>query len=77
MRLILICVAALALGCAGMTTDKCRSYAMLAEMIALQLAEDVDPASPEGYELRQRWAEVGERAVAAGCEQWAKQTPPS
>lgn len=70
---ILICVIAISvLGCATLTADRCKGYATLAKAIALQLAHDIDPASPEGKELRERWAEVGELAAQAGCEQWTE-----
>lgn len=63
----------LSLGCANtMTSDKCKGYATLAKVIALQLASDIDPASPESKELRERWAAVGELAAKAGCEEWAE-----
>ena len=66
----------LPLGCANtMTADQCKGYATLAKAIALQLASDIDPASPESKELRERWAEVGELAAQAGCEQWAEAEP--
>ncbi len=68
----LIVLACLGLGCANtLTADQCKSYTTLATAIALQLAQDIDPASPESKELRARWAEVGELAAQAGCEQWA------
>ncbi len=63
----------LSLGCANpITADQCKGYATLAKVIALQLAQDIDPASPESKELRERWAEVGELAAQSGCEQWAE-----
>jgi hypothetical protein len=71
MRLMLFLVV-LSLGCAGTTANKCKGYVKLSTMIALQLAEDIDPASPESKELRARWAKVGEEAVQAGCEEWAE-----
>ena len=76
MRWILILVLISSLGCATLTTDLCKGYAALAKSIALQLAQDIDPASPEGKELRERWADVGEFAAQAGCEQWAEVETP-
>ena len=73
---ILICLIALSIGCATMTVDKCEGYTTLAKLIALQLAEDIDAASEESQELRERWAAVGELAAQAGCEQWAEDEPP-
>lgn len=72
MLIVLVC---LGLGCANtITADQCKGYSTLAKAIALQLAQDIDPASPESRELRDRWAAVGELAAQAGCEQWAEPT---
>lgn len=72
---ILICVVVLALALGCITVDKCQAYAALAQLIALQLAEDVEAASAEGKALRERWAHVAKEAVHAGCEQWAEVPP--
>ena len=74
MNRILICLLAIgSFGCAGnLTADQCKGYATLAKVIALELASDIDPASPKGKELRERWAEIGKLAAQAGCEQWAQ-----
>lgn len=72
MRWMLILVLISSFGCAGMTANKCKNYTTLAKVIAVQLAEDIDPASAEGKELRDRWAAVGELMAKAGCEQWAE-----
>lgn len=72
MRLMLILVPVLiSLGCPTMNAHKCKGYTTLAKMLALQLAAEIDPASPESKELRDRWADVGELAAQAGCDQWA------
>jgi len=72
---VLIVLACFGLGCAStLTADECKGYATLTKSLSLQLAEIIDPASPDSEALRKRWANVGELAAQAGCEQWAEPT---
>ena len=69
MRFLIALLAVGAFGCANPPTQEdCKSYVALAKMIALQIAEQSDPASDESAALRQRWATIGELTAQAGCE---------
>lgn len=65
---VILMAAYLPLGCATFGPNECKNYTSLAKILALQIAELADPATPEGQELRDRWAAVGELAAKAGCE---------
>ncbi len=68
MRILAVLFVVLVLGCGKLTPSQCKTYATLAESLALQIAELADPATPEGQVLRERWAAVGLQAAQAGCE---------
>ena len=68
MRILLALIAVCGLGCGTLSQDECKGYASLAKALALQIAEQADPATPEGQALRERWAVVGLLAAQAGCE---------